>query len=113
MFVGGAGEFSSIALVSVGQVLDPGTFTGGGALGNGSNTTFNGTGTQYVGFRSGANLGWFKVSFTDMGPIVYSTGQFANNGERLFVGGIPEPATGALGLLALGAMGIRRKRNQN
>ena len=95
----------SAALVSVSQSLDPNTFFPGT-----SNIAFtlSKSGTTFVGFRAGANVGWFSIQFQGLGgDLVYLTGQYGNAGETVHV-----PAPGALALLALGAVGVRRNRKR-
>jgi hypothetical protein len=106
--------FVGFSVVGYSQNLDPNTFfPQSGALGGG--TQFDGTGTAYIGFRSAAgNVGWFHMSFTSRGPIIYGQGEYGAGGEAVHVGGtaIPEPsALGALAALAVGAASMRRKRH--
>ncbi len=100
---GGAG-LSSIAVVRVSQTLLPNTFTGySGILFSASSF-----GTQYVGFRFGGNVGWFSFSVAGFGTTInYLDGRYGNAGEVVHV-----PAPGALALLALGAVGVRRNRKR-
>ncbi len=77
----------SVGEISSGQEIDPSTFVGSGA---GDGTQFDGTGSAYVGFRAvDGNVGWFRISFTQSGPITYSNGQFGSMGEATFAGGQP------------------------
>lgn len=105
----------SMATVAAGQHLSPASFAGGSSL------KFGGadTGIFYVGFRSrGNNVGWFTIDLGGVGnPVVYGNSRFGNEGENVIVGklatGVPEPAEWgmlSLGLLALGAAGLRRRR---
>ncbi len=77
----------------------------------------NATGTQYQGFiDNSGNVGWFAFDLGGSGgKVEYITGQFGNAGESLTVGGggggtVPEPGHVGLSLLALGAVGLRRRR---
>ena len=99
------GTISQAALVSVSQSLDPNTFNpGSGAIA----FTLGKSGTTFVGFKSGGNVGWFSIQFNGAGgSLVYLTGQYGNAGETVHV-----PAPGALALLALGAVGVRRNRKR-
>ena len=101
MYVGFERNILSATVVALGQTLDPTTFTGAGdgqnlgVLGGMANSpnAFDGTGSAIVGFRSsGDNVGWFRLDFTEGGPIIYSDGQYGSGGETLFAGG--EPVTG-------------------
>ena len=82
-------------------------------------------GEKFVAFDVGSGVGWFQVQFDDgTGPVVYDSGDkstFADGGEQLTVGtsgatggggsgAVPEPAHVSLTLLALGAVGLRRRR---
>ena len=66
------------------------------------------SGTYFVGFNSGGNVGWFTVTLDGFqGAMHFGPGQYGNAGESVHV-----PSPGALALLALGAVGIRRKRKR-
>ena len=96
-----ASDLSGIAQVQVSQTLSPGTFGGGSTL----FFTASSSGTQYVGFRHLGNVGWFSFSVAGFGTdIHYLEGRYGNAGENVHV---PSP-----GALALGAVGIRRKRKR-
>ena len=98
---------SSITVVRISSTLSPKTFTGVAGV----NFSAASSGTQYVGFRLGGNVGWF--SFSVAGPMTdirYLEGGYGNAGEDVHVGTVPSP--GALALLALGAVGLRRKRKR-
>lgn len=76
------------------------------------------TGTQFFGFLTNDNqLGWFNVDFGGQGgDVVYLAGAYNDTpGENIHVGTVPLPASAglmALGLLASGASGVRRLREQ-
>lgn len=80
---------------------------------------------KFVAFEVGSGVGWFQVQFDNgTGPVEYDSGAkstFADGGEQLTVGtfgatggggsgAVPEPAHVSLTLLALGAVGLRRRR---
>ena len=102
MVFGSERNILSATIVALGQTLDPTTFTGSGsAFEVGSiggfdaadPTAFDGTGSAIIGFRSSSdNVGWFRLDFTEAGPIIYSDGEYGSGGETLFAGG--EPVTG-------------------
>lgn len=75
-------------------------------------TNVNTPGTHYIGFRSlSGNLGWFQVTILgEPGNMILGPGGYAPDGHNIHVGTVPAP--GALALLALGAVGIRRKRKR-
>ena len=60
------------------------------------------------------NVGWFSVNLADDLSFSIDEAQFETTaGDSITVGGaaaVPEPAGGALAALALGAVGLRRKR---
>ncbi len=100
---------SSIDLVQLSQVISPSTFAGTLSI---YNTVFSAsaTGVYYVGFRYGGNVGWFSFDAGGFGGnITYLEGAYGNAGEAVHVGTVPAPS--GLAVLALGALGIRRKRS--
>ena len=99
---------SSINVVQFSQSLSANTFSGTILI----PFTAASSGTQYVGFKTfGGNVGWFSFSVAGFGTdIHYLEGAYGNAGEGVHVGTVPSP--GALALLALGAVGIRRKRQR-
>ncbi len=102
-----AAGLSSIDVVQLSQTLSPNTFGGVGTLA----FTGGSSGTVYIGFRSGGNVGWFSFSVAGFGTdIHYLEGGYGNAGENVHVGTVPAP--GALALLALGAVGVRRNRKR-
>ena len=104
-------NFSFITQVTTGQTLDPNLFIGTNQIAPFATTA---TGMVYIGFRDGfSNVGWFSVNLGSPGnPVSYVTGQYGNGGETLIVGNIviPEPSGSGLALLAMGAVGLRRRR---
>ena len=108
----------SATLVSAGQVLNASTFTGNSTLSFGPSAS----GTVYIGFRAqsggGGGIGWFSMNLggTSNDIVVGNKGaQYGNNGESVTVGNSssPVPELGSaygVGLLAMGAIGIRRRR---
>ena len=106
----------NLAFVGSGQ-LSAANFPAGGSFLTFASTA---TGTAFVGFQliagpDSGNVGFFQVDFgpTAGGPIDIISGQFGSNGAAVTVPAtapVPEPAGGALAALALGAIGLRRKR---
>ena len=80
----------------------------------------NAVGIQYVGFlqvdddANTTNVGWFSVILAEDQSINIDTARFETTaGQSITIGGpasVPEPSGGALAALALGAIGLRRKR---
>ncbi len=107
-----AGNLASFTLVALSQSLVAATFSGTVGI----VFSANATGSVYIGFRdTSGNVGWFSLNLGGAGgAVVYQTGEWGNAGETVRVGGtaaIPEPGTATgLGLLALGAIGMRRRR---
>lgn len=108
------GNMASFKIATAGEVLNTSTFSGSGGIG----FTATASGSVYVGFKqtaaNGGGVGWFSINLGGSGgDIVYGTiGQFGNNGESVTVGAsaVPEPGTTGLAALALGAVGLRRRR---
>ena len=113
--------FASWTQVSAGDVLNTSNFTGTDSViyfspGQG--------GTVYIGFRAtaanGGGVGWFGVDLGGLeGDVVYNAGeggQYGNQGESVTVGrsqAVPELGSAyGVGLLAMGAIGIGRRRRQ-
>ena len=98
---------------SAGEVLNTSTFAGNTSIF--SNSTGN-SGTVYMGFRANdGNVGWFAANLGGVqGDVTFGSGQFGNAGESVTVGvAVPEPSAFGLSLLALGAVGLRRRRASN
>ena len=105
----------SIGLVSGSGMVSAGLF--------GGDTAVNpGTGLQFIGFVTNGGLsGWLQVDFGGVGDTIqYLAGAYDDSGAAIMVGdtggnvSVPEPTTlglTALGLLAAGAAGKRRKAN--
>ena len=80
----------------------------------------NFSGTAYVGWREvNGRFGWIHVNFVADGPVTFLAAAFESEiGKPIHVGttgatAVSEPRSGALaamGLLALGAVGLRRLR---
>lgn len=111
------GGFASWGLQNAGDVLNTSNFTG---TSSGFYFTTGATGTQYFGFRAnaqnGGGVGWFGAKLGgSQGNIVFQGGAYGNAGESVIVGAaaIPEPGAFGLSLLALGAVGLRRRRAAN
>lgn len=106
-----AGALASLGVVTSVQVLGQGTFTGP-VSNTGSFTNVNTPGTHYIGFRSlTGNVGWFQVFIAgEPGDMIIGPGGYADHGGDITVGQVPAP--GALALLALGAVGVRRSRKR-
>ena len=75
--------------------------------------------SAYIGFRfdpmgAGLRYGWARVSVTTGNPssLTFHEWAYESTGGSIQVGAVPEPAAAAtgLGLLALGAAGLRRQR---
>ena len=89
----------SIASAQLSKSLAPGQTFGIGL-------SFSQTGTVYMAFNAGGNVGWFSMNLGGpFGAITYLEGAYGSMGEGVHVGTVPAP-----GALALGAVGIRRKR---
>ena len=108
-------SLGSLVNAAAGSLLSPGSFASSGGVAQSPAAT----GSGYVGFRTDAGkVGWFEVNWGGAGGAVkYLKGAYANAGESIIVGqlatGVPEPSEIgllALGLLALGAAGVRQRR---
>ena len=107
-------SLASWATANAGDVLNKANFLGSSdAFDNATSAT----GTVYVGFKANdGNVGWFSASLGGGGgDVTFNGGQFGNAGESVTVGAtaVPEPSAFGLSLLALGAVGLRRRRAAN
>jgi hypothetical protein len=103
--------FASWKKVAAGDELMTATFVGiNPFLSFGANAT----GTVYVGFKTKSkNVGWFGANLGGTGSsVTYTGGQFGSAYESVTVGAtaVPEPSAFGLSLLALGVVGLRRRR---
>ena len=109
-----AGGFQSWRTASAGEVLNQSTFAG---RTSGFYFSTSASGTIYMGFKNlDGNVGWFSADLGGtQGDVTFTGGQFGNAGELVTVGSVavPEPSAFGLSLLALGAVGLRRRRAAN
>ena len=118
------GNFASWAVAAAGEVLNTSNFAG---TSSGFYFTTGATGTIYIGFRAtatnGGGVGWFGAKLGGaQGDIIYNAGnggQYGTQGESVVVGQgsgpgeVPELGSAyGVGLLAMGAIGIRRRRRE-
>jgi len=105
----------SLWTVSRSETLSP-NFT---SQGSAAYFTASEAGTHFFGFvTNNDQLGWFKVDFGGLGGnVVYLAGGYNDTpSESIHVGAVPLPSSSglmALGLLAAGASGVRKLREQN
>ena len=93
--------------------VEPGILSTGNFSPTGTTNLNSLTGIQNVGFETfGGDVGFFTVDLgTGFGDATIIGGQVGLNGASVTVpAAVPEPAGGALAALALGAVGLRRKR---
>lgn len=126
-FVAGAGSFNYAANLSYGQDIGAAAASIGnvafGTMIFASGFTysqFGTTGEAFVGFQfdvgAGTQFGWARVNMDSGVPentFTVMDFAFADAGESIFAGQVPEP--GSLGLLALGALGLtswRKRRGE-
>lgn len=116
------GQFASWAIAAAGEVISTSNFSG---TSSGFYFTTGATGTIYIAFKAtatnGGGVGWFGAQLNgSQGDIVYNAGnggQYGTEGESLVVGasndpGPVVPGLGGLAALAVGASGLRGRRQR-
>ncbi len=70
------------------------------------------TGIRYIGFVAGGAVGWFSIDLGTTGTdeLVFLRGRFNQGGGGSIIVGVPEPSGAGLAALAMGAVGLRRRR---
>ena len=98
----------SIGIVQYSSVITSNQTFGGVATIGFSNSNSN---NSYVGFTDSlGNHGWFAINLGGSGgAITYGPGAYNNKGQAIHV---PEPAGAGLAMLALGAVGLMRRRKK-
>ena len=107
-------DLNSWTVASVGQEIKVSTFSGtssGISFPNDDDTT------AYIAFRTANDLvGWFSVELGGLqGDIIFTGGQYGNGEESVTVGSTPGPVVpgiGGLAALAVGATGLRGRRQR-
>ena len=109
-FTGFDGGIAGLALAEAGDFFTAGTE-------DGLNFAETETGIRYIGFVAGGSVGWFSIDLGDTpgdgSDLVFTGGQFLEGGgPGITVGAsaVPEPSSAGFAALALGAIGLRRRR---
>ena len=108
------GFFSEFGSVQVGDTLTDDFFNGDDF--NDVNVlafSQSATGTRYIAFVASGTTGYFSVDLGGFeGDIEFTGGEFTTTGDTIVVGQVPEPSSVGLAALALGAVGLRRRRKK-
>ena len=70
------------------------------------------TGIRYIGFVAGGAVGWFSIDLgtSPTDELVFTGGRFNEGIAGGIIVGVPEPSSTGLAALAMGAVGLRRRR---